>query len=471
MKHLHFPASLALMFTLVGMTGMSGCAPSQREPSGTRLLVIGVDGLEWDILLPLMERGELPHLQNLLTDGVGGRLETLEPTLSPVIWTTIATGKTPAAHGITDFTWTAPSGETRLFTSRQRRVPALWTMASASDRQVDVIGWWNTWPAEAIQGHMVSQFSSLDQGKRVWKGTVHEGVPAQTWPEDLYDTILPMVRETAAEYPDLADDGTPGPGWSKLFPTLPQGMTPLEQRLVEDSMWAFRADATYTAIARSLLTENPADLTMVYLGSPDVAGHRFFRHYRPDAYAHTPRAEALSAFQDVIPATYRFIDHLVGQLVAAAPPGTGIVILSDHGMRPVNTDKDFEWAFENSEQYRLAAVNSGHHLAGEAGVLMAAGPPFAGRPLRPGAVHGTDLPRVASVFDLTPTLLHLLGLKVGADLPGQVLVDLLATDGPGQDPVRYTESYDHLLEEDPGGAFQGLDEERLRQLKSLGYVE
>jgi hypothetical protein len=470
MKYLQHLGGPAMAMALVVACGLSACAPAQA-PVVTPLLVIGIDGLEWDILLPMMERGEVPNLQALVARGVAGRLETLEPTLSPVIWTTIATGKPPAAHGITDFTWTAPSGEKRLFTSRQRRVPAMWTMASAAERSVDVIGWWNTWPAEPIHGRMVSQFSSLDQGKRVWKGTVYEDVPAQTWPQDLYDTILPLVREAAARYPDLVDGSSAGAEWSALFPALPEDLTPFERRLVEDSIWAFRADATYTAIARRLLADQPADLTLVYLGSPDVAGHRFFRHYQPEAYTHRPRPEALAAFGDVIPATYRFIDDLVGQLLAAAPPHAGILIVSDHGMRPVNIDKDFEWAFTNSEQYRLAAVNSGHHLAGEAGVLIAAGPPFTRRPLPPTADRGAGLSRLATVFDLTPTLLHLLGLEVGADLPGQVLSDLLAADGPGADPVRYTESYDHLMEQDQAESFEGLDEERLRQLKSLGYVD
>jgi hypothetical protein len=459
--------------------GLWGCSNTDRPASPGPILVIGIDGLEWDILQPLLARHELPHLATLMDQGVSGSLTTLEPTLSPVIWTTIATGKPPAEHGITNFTWQEPDGgATRLFTSRQRKVPALWTIASALGRTVDVVGWWNTWPAEAIEGRVVAQFSSLDQGKKVWKGTVHEGVPAQTWPRDLYDDLLPLVRQVTAAYPDLSDTDTINGELASLFPALPEGLTPFERRLVEDSIWAYRADATYTAIAENLMTETAADLTLVYLGSPDVAGHRFFRHAAPDFFTHKPRQESLAAFADVIAATYRFVDSQVGRLVAAAPAGTSVLIVSDHGMKPVNTDKDFEWAFENSERYRLAAVNSGHHLAGEPGVLIAAGPAFRSAPLSQ-AGSGTDTGATAggiplrrgTVFDMTPTLLHLLGLEVGRDMPGVVLTDLLAENSTAAAPIAYTSSHDTLQNQAQNAGVDGMDEERLRQLRSLGYVD
>jgi len=471
-----------LVCGLLVSCGMVACGrPGVSRAGPAPVLVIGIDGLEWNILLPLMEKGELPHLSGLMSRGVAGSLQTLEPTLSPVIWTTMATGKPPAAHGITEFTWNDPAtGEKRLFTSRQRRVPAIWTIASAAGRTVDVAGWWNTWPAEEINGRMVSQYSSLDQGRRVWKGTVQEGVPGQTWPPELYEAILPTVRSVAEQFPEMTSHGDLAPAWKILFPSLPAGLTRLERRLVEDSIWAFRADATYTAISEEFLKGRNTDLTLVYLGSPDVAGHRFFRHYRPGAYTHPPRETAVAAFGDVIPATYRFVDSLVGRLLAAASPGTNVIVVSDHGMQPVNTDKDFEWAFTSSPRYHLAAVNSGHHLKGEPGVLIAAGPAFRQGSAAPGLtpaqstgrpIGATAMPRVASVFDLAPTLLILLDLPVGSDMPGVVLSKILATLDTGSSRIHYTPSYDQLQVEIRQQEDQGHDTERLRQLRSLGYVE
>ena len=94
-----------LAAVLAFCTGI-GCGPETTIPTTPQppLIVIAVDGLEWDVLLPLVREGRLPHLERLMEEGVWGQLETFQPTLSPIIWTTIASGKRPAEHGIEGFT-------------------------------------------------------------------------------------------------------------------------------------------------------------------------------------------------------------------------------------------------------------------------------------------------------------------------------------------------------------------------------
>jgi hypothetical protein len=50
-----------------------------------------------------MERGELPNLSHLAKEGTYRRLATSMPALSPVAWSTFATGVDPSGHGIFDF--------------------------------------------------------------------------------------------------------------------------------------------------------------------------------------------------------------------------------------------------------------------------------------------------------------------------------------------------------------------------------
>ena len=75
------------------------CGKPQDAPHA-KVLLIGLDGAEWDRIDPLIAQGELPNLARLKRDGVHGPLESFEPILSPIIWTSIATGKTPEKHGI-----------------------------------------------------------------------------------------------------------------------------------------------------------------------------------------------------------------------------------------------------------------------------------------------------------------------------------------------------------------------------------
>src|SRR5262249_36901627 len=67
------------------------------------LLVVGLDGADWEVIRPLIREGRLPHLARLVGEGTSGTLLSEPPLLSPIIWTTLATGRPPTEHGITSF--------------------------------------------------------------------------------------------------------------------------------------------------------------------------------------------------------------------------------------------------------------------------------------------------------------------------------------------------------------------------------
>ncbi|MFN9753307.1 MAG: alkaline phosphatase family protein, partial [Planctomycetota bacterium] len=77
-----------------------------------KLLLIGWDGADWQIIKPLLERGEMPALQSLIEHGVMGNMASMRPMISPMLWTTMATGKSPYHHGIHGFSEPDPNSET-----------------------------------------------------------------------------------------------------------------------------------------------------------------------------------------------------------------------------------------------------------------------------------------------------------------------------------------------------------------------
>ena len=86
-----------------------------------------------------------------------GVLRSIVPPLSPLVWTTIATGVSPLQHRILDFTRFDPqTGAREPITSDERRAKAVWEMAGESGRDVAVFGLWATHPAEPVRGLMVS---------------------------------------------------------------------------------------------------------------------------------------------------------------------------------------------------------------------------------------------------------------------------------------------------------------------------
>ena len=84
------------------------------------------------------------------------------------------------------------------------------------------------------------------------------------------------------------------------------------------AIWALRADAVYMDVALDILERgDPFDMLAVYIGGPDVTGHRFWRYAYPDQFDHSPPKEQIENYGDVIDEYYVYVDHMLGQLIAA----------------------------------------------------------------------------------------------------------------------------------------------------------
>src|SRR3954470_9645791 len=150
--------------------------------SGRRVLFVGLDGADWELLDGYMQAGLMPHLAALAKQGRTAVLSTIHPPLSPRVWTTMMTGTSPLDHGILDFTRRNPeTGDLEPITSGERRVPAIWNLATEAGKSVAVFGLWATWPAEPVRGLLVadrlSSFTSSASGDPPPPGVVYP--PAQ----------------------------------------------------------------------------------------------------------------------------------------------------------------------------------------------------------------------------------------------------------------------------------------------------
>src|SRR5258705_5349416 len=172
------------------------CVRAPTAHPAARVLVIGVDGLEWSVLRPLLQEGRCPNLRALMERGSFGKLETMHPPLSPIVWTTIGTGRRPEEHGILGFTDDELRG--KAYTSSQRRVPAVWNIADRYGLTSDVFGWWITWPAEAIRGVMVSGSSSAALVDDNWKPALIPGIPRQVQPPSLLGQAFAIAAKAGA---------------------------------------------------------------------------------------------------------------------------------------------------------------------------------------------------------------------------------------------------------------------------------
>lgn len=398
-----------------------------RQPTGDRVLLIGIDGATWDVMRPLMEAGELPTFARLVREGWSGKLRSLEPMVSPMLWTSIATGKTQEKHGITGFLapLTAGGPPEVPVTSNIRRTETLWTITSRWGRTVDVVGWYVTWPVEPVHGVMVSdRFTSED------RGPLEGGI----------DSLTP---DKPGVYP-----ASLAPELAKLFVTPDKFLDPVERDL-HRMFKIYPVDATRAAIAERLMKEYPADLTMVYFWGTDAIQHRMWKFYQPDTYVGdqkpTPAEIAMNRLR--IPRYYGDIDGFVARLVALTGPRDTVLIVSDHGFGPA-TRADPKWDVSGDHRPDGIIIAWGNHV-------------------RQGTAHVEP-----SVLDVTPTVLYLLGLPTGEDMDGHVATELIAPEFLRAHPVQTIATYEE-------GRFVGaqhvarspMDEEMKDRLRRLGYIQ
>jgi hypothetical protein len=388
------------------------CSGTPTAHPAARVLVIGVDGLEWSVLRPLLAEGRCPNLRALMERGSFGRLETMQPTLSPIVWTTIATGRRPEEHGILGFTDDELRG--KAYTSSQRRVPAVWNIADRYGLSSDVFGWWITWPAEEIRGLMVSGSSSAALVDDNWKPTLLPGIPHQVHPQALEAEALAIATKAGSidEVRRIARE--------MVFGKIPDAeLGNVEKKLMQQTLWSIQSDATFFEECRQLMPSHRADLSLVYFGGPDVVGHRFWRYYEPQAFrwpqdsgAGPSAGEKALAF--VIPSYYQWIDVLIGELVRVAGPETTVIVCSDHGMHAFGTEEPAPRSI------------TGHHLDSPPGVLIAAGPCIhRGPPLADFLATGT-LATPGTVLDVVPSVLALLGIPRSREMAGRAMTPLLS---------------------------------------------
>jgi hypothetical protein len=317
-----------------------------------------------------------------------------------------------------------------------------------------------TYPVEPINGVMVAQVNTITpqmrrSGRGIWKGELVPGVAHQVHPPEREAALLALVPQVEAELPARVD---------AIFGKLPADAPKVPAALLEQSAWAFRADALYEKIALDVLAKDGAfDLFAVYFGGADVVGHRVFRHAHPSLYRHPPPAEETALFGRVLEAYYVYLDTLLSRLLAAAPWDANVIVVSDHGMRAVRRGDRF-----------VTPALSGGHLSAPPAFFVAAGPDVRDAAQPHHALERRDLPSLGSVLDVTPTLLALSGLAVGRDMEGAVLSGVLREEFVERHPVRdvatHTESGWYDARAKPRVELDGSSE-RLEQLRSLGYLE
>jgi predicted AlkP superfamily phosphohydrolase/phosphomutase/tetratricopeptide (TPR) repeat protein len=405
-----------------------------------KVLVIGWDAADWKVINPLLDSGQMPALQKLIDRGAMGKIATLDPPLSPILWTSIGTGKTADKHGVLNFIEPIPdSNDIRPVSVTSRKVKAIWNILTQQGFKTHLVGWWPSHPAEPINGVCVSNFFQKlprHNDKKEWTvppGAVH--------PAELKD----VLSEYRVDLKEITGN--------ILLPFVPD-LEKVDQEKDKSlhNIAGHLSEASSIQAAATWIMENEPDWDFmgVYFDMIDHFCHSFMKF-------HPPRMNGIpedfyELYKDVINSAYRFQDMMLERMVDLAGQDATIIVLSDHGfhsdhLRPKKLPQEpIAPALEHSPY----------------GVLCMAGPGI------------TTDERIfgATLLDITPTILTLFGLPIGKDMDGKPLLQAFS------EPVQpeYIESWENVegncgmhppdLQQDPWAAREAME-----QLIELGYVE
>jgi predicted AlkP superfamily phosphohydrolase/phosphomutase/tetratricopeptide (TPR) repeat protein len=403
-----------------------------------KVLLIGWDAADWKVIHPLLDRGKMPNLAHLICNGVMGNLASLRPELSPMLWTSIATGKRPYKHGILGFTEPRPDGKgVRPVTSLSRKTKTIWNILNQNDKQCHVVGWWPSHPAEPIRGAMVSNHFQ--------RATVPYGKPWTVPENTIHPKRLVKNLSELRVHPQELDTGL-----IQLFIPELSNIDQEKDRRVETVAKIIADTLTLNRATTALMHHEKWDLTAVYFDAIDHFCHGFMNFHPPRLS--WVREKEYQLYKEVVTSGYIFHDGLLGSLLAETDEETTVIVVSDHGfhsdhLRPRNIPREPAGPAAQHRPY---------------GVVVISGPD----------TRSDELLFGSSLLDICPTILSFFGLPVGNDMDGKVLVNSFQKDpGPA-----YILSWDQVPGHDgshPETLFTCPVEssEEINRLVELGYIE
>jgi predicted AlkP superfamily phosphohydrolase/phosphomutase len=374
-----------------------------------RVIVLGVNGAEWDILRPLLIRGELPNLAKVVNNGVYGKLQTVSSPNCPKVYSTINTGVPPEENGITGFVVGGITANTNMLKSEP-----VWSILSKKGVTVGMANVPATFPVMPVNGYMVS--GMLTRGKGC-----EDGVLCAPRLSEVQggDPVYPksMVPELEAKVGDFYIDCSRMPGAEDLAGK--------EEKVINEWLSGVqKIREQQTKLFDYLLTNHPKDFTFLVQSCEDRVGHWLYP-IQPYNVGYNPKINAVRV--EAFPDQYRAFDKVLGTILKHVDDNTYLFIISDHGIKPLRQLGEGKHDASHGGRPSTTPVIAKHdyHDGDDVpGAFIAMGP---------GIRKNLELTGFqARVFDIAPTLLHLYGIPQPPQMKGRVLTEIFESSAKTQ---------------------------------------
>jgi hypothetical protein len=401
--------------------------PVTPPRQAARVALILLDGGSLDFLSTATLQGKLPNFGRILDSGAAMHLATIRPTQPGPVWTAVATGKLPWKTGVRSAArFGIPAAPDALdllpdnlfaqglvsfglirateHSSASLQARTLWSILASAGLSSGIVNWPLTSPAQPVRGYLVS-----DRFYRPADPWLEPDDPASIYPLDL----LPTARSAGESVRRSPESGV----LLAAFPTAG-----LRQQVAEGQ--PVLTDRMYEQISRTLDASLRPNLTAVRVRQLDFAGHEFLRYAMPAQFGDVTDEER-RRYGTVLEQAYSRIDAMIGRALATLGPDDLLLVISGYGMEPMSIGKRLlERAIGDPER-------TGTHEGAPDGFMLAYG-----------AAVAPGRKKVASVFDVAPTVLYYLGMPVGRDMDGYVRTDVFTRDFTDSRPMVFIPTYE-----------------------------
>ncbi|MCF8358331.1 MAG: alkaline phosphatase family protein [Prolixibacteraceae bacterium] len=404
-----------------------------------KVLLLGWDAADWKIINRLIDNGQMPATKHLIENGVMGNISTLTPAYSPMLWTTIATGKYPDKHGILGFSEPTPDHSAiRPVSTSSRKVKALWNILTQKGYKTHVVNWWPSFPAEPVNGIYVSNMYPKNAGMPIDNQPLPKDAVHPSDLQNLFAHFRVHPLELTAEH------------ILPFVPDLEMDISKIEKKT--ETVAKLIAEASSVQAAATLALEHEEwDFAAIYWDTVDHFCHAFMNYSPPQMKG--IKDEDYKLYQHVVDGAYRLMDMMLARLLQMIDENCTVILLSDHGFKSGH--------LRNLHTPNEPAGPAFHHR--DVGIFCAMGP----------GIHKDEMVYGASLLDITPTILSIFDIPIGEDMDGKPLLEIFKNPPK----VKTIPSWENV----PGECGMLPDEKRdldpavsadaIKQLIELGYIE
>ena len=294
------------------------CAWAPKPGADLELLVVGVDGATFDVI-DTMPADQVRTFRAMQAAGVRADLMSIEPMFSPLLWSTIATGKPPGVHGVHGFRVQASDVSAARF----------WDVMRQHGRSVGTWKWLVTYPPDASLAFQVP----------AWLAPAPETHPPGLDVVKQLELSQRVSRKTVAATQSMPTLALRAIGRGLRLSTLAAaGRVWLQERLGRSNpdQRYYDGQLLRTRIDRDLfvaeLTASRPDVATFTTYATDGIAHRFWKYYEPERFEDVA-PEDVARWGSALPDAYAQADEVLAELMAVAGPRARVVVISDHGSR------------------------------------------------------------------------------------------------------------------------------------------